>query len=587
MIFATPLLALETVQFDVAGGNEALREDLVAASLVQSAKTDGRTDPRDVMAVANADYAQLLGVLYKFGYYGGRISILVDGREAGLISPFQEPTRIDNIVIRVDPGAPFRFGAVALRPLAPGSTPTPGFATGHPAAARLVGKATRAGIDGWRDVGHAKAQIADQSIVADHRTHELDVDIRLDPGPRLRFGNLRQTTDSAVRPGRLRQIAGLPTGEVFSPDELETAEKRLRRTGAFRSVTLSEAETIRDGDVLDIDMAVTDEKPRRFGFGAEMSTNEGLKLSGFWLHRNLFKGAERLRVDAEIAGLGSQSGGRHGGVDYLLGARLDRPATFGPDTTFYALGRAERLDEPNYMSDQAVLEFGLTRIISDKLSVEGGIGLRYSREITATTANTFTHLVLPFKATWDTRDVALDPTDGFYLNGELTPFIDLDGSATGARIFFDERSYHALDQSNKFIFAQRLQFGSVVGSKLTNTPQDFLFYSGGGGTVRGQPYQSLGVAQPGNTLIGGRSFLSASAEIRAAMTDKIGLVAFMDAGFVGPDSLSQSGGNWHSGAGLGVRYETGIGPVRLDVAAPVSGSTGDGVQFYVGIGQAF
>ena len=69
---------------------------------------------------------------------------------------------------------------------------------------------------------------------------------------------------------------------------------------------------------------VADNKPRRFGFGGELATIEGLTLSGYWLHRNILGGAERLRVEGEISGIGGETGG----INYLLRTRFDRPATF-------------------------------------------------------------------------------------------------------------------------------------------------------------------------------------------------------------------------------------------------------------------
>ena len=133
-----------------------------------------------------------------------------------------------------------------------------------------------------------------------------------------------------------------------------------------------------------------------------------------------------------------------------------------------------------------------------------------------------------------------------------------------------------------------MQFGAILGSDIAATPRDYLFYSGGGGTVRGHPYQSLGVSvlNGGTVRSGGTSFLGLSGEARVGITQKIGLVGFYDAGFIGAGDLFTDG-EWHAGAGLGLRYDTGIGPIRFDVAMPVSGDTGDGVQIYVGIGQSF
>ncbi len=587
VVSASIATALEQVRFDIRTNDDNLRKALVDASLVQAANEEGRDDPQDIIAAANADYAKLVSVLYEFGYYGGVVSILVDGREAGRLSPFATPSRLRNVTVRVNPGQPFTFGSARIAPIAPATNLPEAFTRGSRARAPVVKNAVDAGIEGWREVGHAKAELADQNLVADHNSKTLIAELALRPGPVVRFGNLVQTSESAVRSERLRAIAGLPTGERFSPDELEKSAKRLRRTGAFRSVALSEAETLRNGNVMDIEMDVADEKPRRFGFGAEVSSNEGLMLSSFWLHRNLLGGAERLRFDANVGGIGSEAGGRNGGIDYEVAGRFERPATFGADTTLFITGRAAREDEPNYLSDQIELGFGFSRIVTDELTVEAGLTLRYSDETDAINGNTeYFHLLVPLKATYDTRDVPLDPAKGLYLQAEVMPFISLDEDDSGARIELDGRTYRQLDDSGLFTVAGRLQFGSVLGSSLGDTPQDFLFYSGGGDTVRGHPYQSLGV-NTGGGLTGGRSFLAASAELRIDLAGNFDPVAFYDVGYIGPESIYDGSGRWHSGAGVGIRYATGIGPLRLDVAAPVSGSTGEGVQVYIGIGQAF
>jgi translocation and assembly module TamA len=88
-------------------------------------------------------------------------------------------------------------------------------------------------------------------------------------------------------------------------------------------------------------------------------------------------------------------------------------------------------------------------------------------------------------------------------------------------------------------------------------------------------------------LIGGRYFLAGSLELRAKVSDKLGVVGFVDWGSIGIDGFSGTLSDSHAGAGLGLRYDTGLGPIRFDVAAPISGTTGDGVQFYVGLGQSF
>ena len=149
----------------------------------------------------------------------------------------------------------------------------------------------------------------------------IDARLSVAPGPKLRFGKLRPNGLTRLRPNRARAIAGLPSGKVFHPDEVTKAAKRLRSTGVFRSVVLTEADQVRDGDVLDIDAELTEQKPRRFGFGAEVSSTEGGTLSAFWMHRNLLGGAERLRIDAEISDIGVTLNE----IDYRLGINLTCP----------------------------------------------------------------------------------------------------------------------------------------------------------------------------------------------------------------------------------------------------------------------
>ncbi|MFU1477880.1 autotransporter assembly complex protein TamA [Roseovarius sp. C7] len=364
---------------------------------------------------------------------------------------------------------------------------------------------------------------------------------------------------------------------------MKDSADRLRRTGAFRSVVFKEAEEIGPGNTLPVTVEVTDAKPRRFGFGAELSSLEGITLSTFWLHRNLWGGAERLRIEGEVSGIGGDTGG----IDYVLSARLDRPAIFTPDTSHYFDFRLQELDEPDYQERSLRIGTGLSHIFNDDLTGELGIAYQYSEIEDDLGDRTREHLLFPGKLTFDNRDDPLDATKGVYLGLEVTPFLGLSDSGGGARIYSDARSYFALGRDDAVVLAGRAQLGTVTGADLADVPADMLFYSGGAGTVRGQPYQSLAVDLGGGNRIGGRSFMAFSAEIRAAVARKFEVVGFADTGYVGRDSFGSGTGTWHSGAGLGLRYDTGIGPIRVDVATPLDDDAGEDFELYIGIGQAF
>ena len=575
---ASPAAAVE-FSFLAPGARGALWEAIATASLTRESTIANDADAQSIFASARADYARILAALYAKGYYSPEIYIKINGVEAASIAPMDVPDRLDTVTVRITIGPKFHFSQARIAPLAKPELIPEGFAQGRVAEAGLIKESARAAVEGWREIGHAKARISAQSLQADHARAELSADLRVESGPRAYFGELDARGAERLRHDRLLAIAGYPTGRQFSPERFEDVAARLRRTGIFSSVALTETETLR-GDKLDATLQVAEAPLRRIGGGGEVATLDGLSLSGYWMHRNLLGGGEKLRFDAEIGGINGQSSG----TDYEIGARFDRPATFSPDTTAYFETRLSLEDEPDYLSKQASVEGGVSHVLNRRAVGDLGLAYRWSRTKENGEETIFRHIALPMKFTYDSRKDKLNPAGGQFLVLGVTPFLGLGETGSGGQFTSDVRVYKSLDSQEKFVLAGRFSAGVVAGAELAQTPHEYLFYSGGGGSVRGQPYQSLGV-QNGARRTGGTTFIGLAGELRADLRGNFGAVAFYDAGFVGAESFKD--GAWHSGAGLGLRYETGIGPIRLDVAAPVEGTTGDGPQVYIGIGQAF
>lgn len=571
------------VSLTAPGAPDDLTDRLEAASSVMSAEVHNLTTAQELIAAANADYRTMVQVLYDNGYFSPVVRIAVNGREAATIPPLNPPSRVDTIAITVQPGPAFRFGRAQVAPLAADTEIPETFASGEPASTSAIRDAAGAGVDGWRKIGHAKARVGDQRIVANHPAKVLDAEIDLLPGPELRFGRMTITGESAVRREAIRRIAGFPEGEIYSPRQIQRVGTRLRRTGAFSSVALSEAEQPNANGTLDFDVSVEDEKPRRISFGAEISSRSGVELSAAWMHRNLWGAAERLRVEGRVRNIGGDED-----IDGIFLMRLDQPAKLGPDDSVFYILQLEQQNKPHYSLSRIYAGGGVRRVFSDDLWAEASLQLGKSRADDAFgDKRDFEMITLPVKAQWDRRDNPVNATEGFFLEAGITPFLGVSGTASGAQVVADARGYFSPGQSDRIVLAARVQMGSVLGASLSEISPDYLFYSGGAGTVRGQPYLSLGVPVGGLTA-GGRSLLTASAEVRGRITDKISLVGFYDIGAVDSSQFVGSGSPYHSGAGLGVRYDLGgLGPLRLDLAMPVDGDTNGGLQFYLGIGQAF
>lgn len=582
LLGAGPGLALDSVDLSVPGASPQLMQTLQASSLLIAAREAGRTAPIDLLAAARAEYGRLLSLLYEQGHYAPEIRVLMDGREAADIPPLSPPPDVSRIEVHIDLGPLFTFGRLDVGPLAPGSALPADLVSGQPARSTAVRAAVASAIADWRAQGHAMAEVAAQEVTADHAAQRLNLRLVLTPGPSLRIGQVVAQGNDQTRDERVQAIAGLQPGDRFDPAALEAAQTRLRRTGAFTSVVLRPAAAANADGTIDIEASVEEGLPRRLGFGVEVDSESGGRLSGFWLHRNLRGGAERLRLEAAIDGIGAQVGG----LGFALDARYTRPATLNRDTDLELGLNAVRLNEADFVADAFTADALLRWRRSAVLSLTAGASLRWEAGRSGL-AEDFGTFGLPLMLTRDTRDNPLDATGGTYVMAEAMPYLGFGAADSGLRLRLDARAYADAGSEGRLVLAGRAQVGALLGTDLDDTPRGFLFYSGGGGSVRGLPYQSLGVAGP--SASGGRGFAALSGEVRYRMNDNFSVVAFADAGAVS-DSATGGGGDWHAGGGLGIRYATPIGPLRLDLAAPLrrnAGVTGNPLQIYLGIGQAF
>lgn len=580
--------ALDRLEFTVPGAPKALEKELRAASILLASEKAGNTLAQDIFTDARAEYASLLNALYARGHYSAVIHVYVDGVEAASIAPLDAPGSISAIKVVVEPGPEFAFSQARIAPLAKRTELPKGFAVGKTAESGVILEAVTAGVNGWRDRSYAKADVASQKLTADHARATLAADVVLNPGPALRFGPLTIKGADRMRLRRVRAIAGLPEGRAFSPTELDRVASRLRRTGVFKSVTLTEDDFITSPDLLGITATLVEEKKRRYTFGAELSSNDGATLNAAWLHRNLFGGGERLKISGDVTNIGVTQGG----ADFMLGVSLERPATFTPDTTAGVGLTYGRMNEADYDADLFSATVTLSQVVTEQLSGKAGLSYDYARITDPMGQSTYRALSLPISVIWDRRDSKTDATRNFYVAAEVKPFLGFGITDSGLRTTLDLRGYKSVGEAKRLVLAARVQAGAVFGASLLGTPRDYLFYSGGGGTVRGQPYQSLGVdvlrSGAGDLFqTGGKTFVGGSVEARMKLTESIGVVGFVDIGRIDANEFFSDFGDWHAGAGIGVRYATPVGPIRLDIAGPVGGSTGDGVQIYVGLGQAF
>ncbi|MGC2785092.1 MAG: BamA/TamA family outer membrane protein, partial [Roseiarcus sp.] len=149
-------------------------------------------------------------------------------------------------------------------------------------------------------------------------------------------------------------------------------------------------------------------------------------------------------------------------------------------------------------------------------------------------------------------------------------------------------AYYSIDADSRYVLAGRVAAGAMGGPQLDAIPANWRFYAGGGGSVRGYAYNELGPTVWWGAVVGGKSVFDASAELRVKLTDTIGVVTFFDIGNAFSSNFPNFSEPLFAAAGLGLRYYTSVGPIRLDVAFPFERRAGNGpVAVYVSIGQSF
>ena len=585
-----------TVNFTVTGEQRDVEKVLKGASSLWQDREEPASGAAGLLAKARGDYQRLLAALYSQGYYSGTISILIDGREAANLQPDASLSDPASVSVAVNPGPIFLFDKTSIINRAPpplhrkDSVPLPddeGFARGQVARSTIILQAEQLSVEAWRQQGHAKASVADRRVTAAHRTNTVDAIIRMNPGRKAYYERVRVEGTERMDPAFVAWMTGLKPGQEYDPDDLKRATDRLARLDVFRALRIQEADEIRPDGRLPLTVVVQERALRRFGVGGSYSTLDGLGLEAYWLHRNLFGRAERLRFDAKVAGIGETF--QPDELTYRIGATFTKPGVYTPDTDFVAsiFGDREVLDP--YTRTAVTAELGFNHVFTTELSGRLFFNGGYA-EFEDDTFGTrdFAYAGGLGGLTFDNRDIKTDATEGYFTEVIADPYYEFNyGNAVG-RFTAEGRTYYGFGEEDRIVLAGRLKLGTLFGSPISETAPDKLFFAGGGGSVRGYAYRNIGVVTPAGEVIGGRSLIEASAEIRGRVTDSIGLVAFADAGYVGADSFPGFDEDLRIGVGAGLRYYTALGPIRLDVAVPLDRQEDDpSVALYVGIGQAF
>ena len=496
-----------------------------------------------------------------FVYAGRRIAYL------GAAPDAETQSELDSLLEPISPGAPARAEPV--------------IETGDALVRRL------------RAAGYPDAGAEPVDALADAGAGSIELEFRLRPGLRASFGSISVTGLDATRDDFIASLRPWREGERVTPARMDEFRARLAETGLFATTAVRLEEAAAPGangvDARDVIVDVTERERRTIALGASASSSDGFGVDAEWQIRNYSGWGDSLTVSGQVATLERRLRttyrlphiGKYGRILDLSGEIED----FETDA-FDQTGA----------NVSATLEEQLSPRVRASLGVEGGFASILDQQARAAGAGPRDLYIVSGTGTAEyvgVRDI-LDPVNGIRARLLLEPGVTWGDTNIGFTRISGEAALYWDMGTEDFVAAVRGRAGAIAGPN--GVPPDRLFYAGGGGSVRGYEYQSL---SPRNIttrqLVGGRALVEASAELRYRASDTLGYVAFVDAGSAFDPGATGStldpnidAGRVGVGAGLGLRYYTAFGPLRADIAVPLSKSDGDAdFQVYLSIGQAF
>jgi translocation and assembly module TamA len=598
-------------------GDAALDRAIEDASQLARLKDRAPVGPFALVARAEADGARIDSVLRSFGYYDAVIVVRIAGLPSGDARLLPKLERLGGdppvpVEVEIDPGPVYRIGSARLDgPVPDGARQIFDLVPGRPAVASDVLAAGQAVLSALREDGFALARVPPPDALVDHGARTMDVLYVAEPGPRLALGEVSVSGLERLHEDYIRRRLGVEAGEPFSPSRLERARQDLLAHGVLAWARLTPGDAPDAVGRLPLLVEVAERPPRVVRLGGAYASDEGATLSAAWIHRNLFGRAEELTLQGEV---GRLTQNRRADLSYLLRGTLRLPDLWlrDQDLKLDLAGVSEQLEA--YDRDAVTAGVSLERRFAPGLSGSAGLAFEDAHVAQGGEPDDYRLVFVPLRLNYDSTDDPLDPTRGLRLVGEATPAQILDGRGggfvrgravasgywkppmAGWQAQGDRPSPPSSDARDggdglallQTVLAARLALGSIQGAAVDEVPADWRFYAGGGGSVRGFPFQSIGPRTASGRAAGGAALLEGSLELRLRFGAEWGAVAFVDAGAVSEDGIAGLSGHLSVGAGIGARYHTPIGPVRVDLATPLTASAGDSpVQLYIAIGQAF
>lgn len=553
-------------------------------SLSALRKGDGKAANVAMISARLTEDSELMqNILASEGWYSPLVTTRIDSGEEG---------QALTAVISVTPGKRYVFSDIVVNadPTEPPNLISDNLAleAGQPIIAQRVQGAEAKVALALPENGYPFAEVKERDILLDRESGDGVYTLPVEVGPRSRFGDITTDGDLAFDAKHIQVLSRFKRGDLYDSRKVDDLRKALVATNLFSTVSVEPRKTGQpaDADTEYATLHVHQEAgpPRTIAGSLGYAAGEGITARATWTHRNLFP-PEGALIANVLAGTRQQG----------VGATFRRSNAGKRDRTLEVVAEAFHDDYDAYSAYTGRIAAKIARdstpIWQKKITYAYGIELLATGETDFNAATgtrerrTFYIAGLSGQLGFDQTDSLLDPTKGYRVTTLIQPEATVNkGFDPYVRARLDASAYYSV--TDQLVVAGRLRFGTIQGAGLFEIAPSRRFYAGGGGSVRGFAYQKLGELAPDGDPIGGRSLNEGSLELRYRFGN-YGVVGFVDAGQAYRETTPQFS-DLRYGVGVGGRFYTNFGPVRLDVATPLARKPGESrINIYVSIGQAF
>lgn len=520
----------------------------------------------DFLAGAWEKDLERVAILYRQkGYYHARIS--------GTVAEDRDEHRVD-LTLHIEEGEPTRIRRLQVHIAATTSFSGPlESATDLPLKEGSVFtqqdyQATQARLtQHWNEKSHAWVEISRRAQV-ELRSHSAEVNYDLELGVPARFGDIVIEGLEKVHPDLVRREYQFAGGDTFSRARLNETRQRLLRLGLFKKVQCVVHPESPEQEIVPVTIEVREGPPRHLRTGLGYDTDEAFRGFIQWSHRNFLGRGYLLSLETHASQI-SQS----------LKAQLAQPHFFHPEQSLTWTAIHELQNETNYELTRTGLRTVWSRE-SPASRFDLSAGLRSHYLSFSDVSTSVTHFLSPDVGGWDNGPdlqlvryhTASKPSlfeagiKSVWSFEHSSPLFDSDYSYN----HLEATLYSHLRLSRHFLLAERWSWSGLWSERGDNgIPLSRRLYAGGDQSVRGYRRRNIGPRTSQGDILGGKSMLEGSHEIRYLLKKQWLLATFLDHAALGFKSGSLPVQNSEHAFGFGAGYITGVGLIRADLAFPV------------------